>query len=44
MASDPNDKATFFIVPSNTKILYVYSIRIKDIKRELKQIQEGKIC
>ena len=40
MASDPNNKATFFIVPSSTKILYVYSIRIKDIKRELKEINE----
>ena len=40
MACDPNNKATFFIVPSSTKILYVYSIRIKDIKRELKVINE----
>ncbi len=45
MASDPNGKGTFFIVPSQTKILYVYSIRIKDIKRELKKLKKetGKV-
>ena len=38
MTENNNQRAVYFIVPSNTKILYIYGLKISDIR---KQIQEN---
>ena len=41
MVENTKQNGVFFIIPSNTKILYIYSIKVSDIEKELqKQIKD----
>lgn len=42
MVENIRQNGSFFIIPSNTKILYVYSIKVSDIEKELKKQQKEK--
>ena len=37
MVENVKQTGVFFIIPSNTKLLYVYAIRISDIEKDLKK-------
>lgn len=37
MVENKEKTGVFFIIPSNTKILYLYSLKISDIKKQMKQ-------
>jgi hypothetical protein len=40
MVENARQNGVFFIIPSNTKILYIYGIKVSDIAKELKKQQE----
>ncbi len=39
MAESKDKDGVIFIIPSNTKILYMYSIRVSDIKKQMQEAQ-----
>lgn len=40
MVEDKYKRGTYFMIPSNTKIMYVYGLKITDIKKEMKEKSE----
>lgn len=41
MVENNTNTGVYFVIPSNTKILYIYSLKVSDIKKEMKS-QESK--
>ena len=40
MVENGRGNGVFFIIPSNTKILYVYGLKLSDIEKELSKERE----
>ena len=40
MIENEKKDGVFFIIPSNTKILYVYGIKVSDIEKEMRKAME----
>ena len=37
MKENNNKTGTYFVIPSNTKILYVYRLKVSDIRKDFKK-------
>ena len=37
MSEDQFKRGTYFMIPTNTKIMYVYGLKVTDIKKEMKK-------
>lgn len=42
MSEDKYKRGTYFMIPTNTKIMYVYGLKVNDIKKEMKEKLESK--